>query len=102
MSVASRVSPTQVVRWFSKGKRRLLNWDMRGVLSALSFTGSGVCYFDQVWLWKAMDIEEVSRRDVNQRRGDLLPEVSSLILAMVGQPHHIYYTNYSACPIGKY
>ena len=45
---------TQVVKWLSTGERRLLNWNRRGVLSALSFTDSGgVRYFDRAWLRKS-------------------------------------------------
>jgi hypothetical protein len=40
----------------------LMNWDTRGVLSALSFPKSdGVRYLDQVWLRKATDIVEGKR-----------------------------------------
>jgi hypothetical protein len=54
-----------VVEGLDMGKGRLVSWDMRGVLSALSFTDSnGVCYFDQAWLRRATDI-------VGGKRGDI-------------------------------
>ena len=57
MSVASPMRPTQVARWFGIGERRLVNLDTHGVLSALSFNENDrVLYFDQAWLWKAIDI----------------------------------------------
>jgi hypothetical protein len=57
VSVTRQRRPTQVVKGLDMGKGRLMNWDMRGVLSALSFTDSnGVCYFDQAWLRKATDV----------------------------------------------
>jgi hypothetical protein len=46
-----------VVKGLDMGKRRLVNRDTRGVLSALSSTDrKGVRYFDQAWLRKATDI----------------------------------------------
>jgi hypothetical protein len=46
-----------VIGGLDMGKRRLVNRDIRRVLSALSSTNSkGVCYFDPAWLRKATDI----------------------------------------------
>lgn len=57
--------PTQVARWFSIGERWLVNWNRRGVLSALSFTDSGVCYSERAWLMKATNVVEGKRRSVD-------------------------------------
>jgi len=46
-----------VIEGLDIGKRRLVNRDTHGGLSALSSTDSkGVCYFAQAWLRKATDI----------------------------------------------
>jgi hypothetical protein len=66
MSVASQIIPTQVAKWLSTGKRRLLKGMRRGVLSSLSFTdNNGVRYFDQAWLRKATDIVDGKSGNAN-------------------------------------
>ena len=48
------------------GKRWLLSWMRRVVLSSLSFTdSSGVRYFDQAWLRKATDTVGGKRGNIN-------------------------------------
>jgi hypothetical protein len=55
----------QVVKGFDMDKRWLVNRDMRGASSALSFTDrDGVRYLDQAWLRKATDIVEGKRRNI--------------------------------------
>jgi len=56
MSVARQRTPSQVIKGFSMGDRRLLNGMKRGVFSSLSFTNNRVRYFDQAWLRKDTDI----------------------------------------------
>ena len=78
----------QVVRGVGMGKGWLLKRMRRGVLSRLTFTDNSIVRcLDQAWLRKATDIVggEERERELNTGR-DLLPQVSSLILAMVGQP----------------
>jgi hypothetical protein len=53
--------PAQVTSWFSIGEGWLVNWNRRGVLSALSFTNSGVCYLERAWLRKATNVVEGKR-----------------------------------------
>lgn len=46
-----------------------MNWDMRGVLSALSFTDSeGVRYLNQAWLRKATNIFRKKQGNVLTRK----------------------------------
>jgi hypothetical protein len=97
MRVASQMNPTQVAKGLGMGKRRLLNVMRRGVLSSLSFTDNkNVRYFDQAWLGKATDIVGGKRGNVTKVGRDLLPQVSSLMLAMVGHPlpYLFYYRSY--------
>jgi hypothetical protein len=48
-----------VAKGLDMGKRWLLSWMRRGVLSSPSFPdNSGVRYFDQSWLRKAVDVVE--------------------------------------------
>jgi hypothetical protein len=48
------------------GKRWLLSWMRCGVVPSISYTDkSGVRYFDQAWLRKAMDIVDGERGNVN-------------------------------------
>jgi hypothetical protein len=81
------------------GKSGLVNMRRRVVISPLSFTdNSGVRYFNRAWLRKATDIVGQGREYKVVRRD--LQQVSSLILAMVGQPPP-YLLYHLACPAGK-
>ena len=101
MSVASPMRPTQVAGWFSMGESQLLKWNRHGVLSALSFTDSGVCHFDRAWLRKTTDNGEVNRGNVNQSRKS--PAAAGLFFDFGdGRSTTPYLSYYSACPTGKY
>jgi hypothetical protein len=54
-----------VARGLSMGERWLLNGMRRAVLSSLDFTdNSGVHYFNQAWLSKAVDVAGGKRGNV--------------------------------------
>jgi len=68
------------------GKRQLVKEMRCRVSSRPSFTdNNSVSCFDGAWLRKATDIVEGKSGNVNSLRRDL-QQVSSLVLAMVGQP----------------
>jgi hypothetical protein len=58
---------TQMVKPLSAGESRLLNWNRRGIPSALSFAdGDRVRYFNSARPRKATDIVEGKRRNAKQ------------------------------------
>jgi len=90
-----------VVKQLSTGESQLLKWNKHGVLSALSFTDSGVCHFARAWLRKTTDIGEVNRGNVNQSRKR--PATAGLLFDFGdGRSTTPYLLCYSACPTGKY
>ena len=53
----------QVIKRLSTGESLVLNWNRRGILSALSLTDNNyVRYFDQAWLRKTTDTLEAGGR----------------------------------------
>ena len=91
MRVAGPMRLIQVVKQLSMGESQLLKWNRHGVLSAFSFTDSSSSCCDRAWQEEPRILGRSTEGTQTEVERDLPLQVSPLILAMVSQPHHIYY-----------